>query len=243
LAVATETAVSRFPGNTAEKKERVIRITVEDNGPGISPSLQSRIFDPFFTTKGAGQGTGLGLSVCHGIVQEHGGHIWVESEPGQGAIFYIELPLIEVAETVSPQPVKKETAVVPDLKQRILIADDERSVREVMQRALQRQGYQVDAVATGSEALAAVRAAEYDLILCDIRMPGLNGMELYRRVKEEFPPMAGRFIFSTGDTVSASTNAFLEEIDLPCLTKPFELPELFAVVQAAFQEETAPSSA
>lgn len=242
LAVATETAVSRFPGNTTKKKERVIRIMVEDNGPGISPSLQSRIFDPFFTTKVAGQGTGLGLSVCHGIVQEHDGHIWVESEPGRGAIFYIELPLIEVEETVSPQLVKKETAVAPDLKQRILIADDEKSVREVMQRALQRQGYQVDAVATGSEALTAVRAAEYDLILCDIRMPGLNGMELYRQVKEEFPHLAGRFIFSTGDTVSPSTNAFLEEIDLPCLTKPFELPELFAVVHAAFQEEAAPSS-
>jgi len=235
----------------------VIRVTIQDDGPGIPPDLLPRVFDPFFTTKSPGEGTGLGLAVCHGIIGDHGGHIWAESRL-QGATFFVELPVVQpgassadipsrtsgAAEvlssgvpdgsaksgTTAPRPSSAETA-------RILLIDDESGTLEVLARMLEERGYQADAVTDGEEALLRLGRTRYDLILCDIRMPGLSGSELYRRLEAYDPELARRVIFVTGDVMSAGTRRFLEQSGASYLGKPFDLAELTTKVRAALRDQ------
>jgi two-component system NtrC family sensor kinase len=227
----------------------VIRIQFQDNGPGISPENLTHIFDPFFTTKQPGQGTGLGLSICHGIISEHGGHIWAESCLEQGACFFIELPIFELPivapETppelpVTAKPVaaeeEKDEAAPGDLA-RILLVDDEASVLRIMQRSLQRGGYHVDAVSSATAGLEMLASARYDLVLCDIRMPKMSGSDFYSVIGLRYPEMRPRVIFTTGDSVSPATRLFLDKTGVPCISKPFELDELLNRVKAALHNE------
>ncbi|MGC8826037.1 MAG: ATP-binding protein, partial [Anaerolineae bacterium] len=205
-----------------------IRAEVIDDGPGIPPQNLKRIFDPFFTTKEVGKGTGLGLSVCYGIVEEHGGRIWAESEYGKGAVFIVELPVRpaeEAAPAVPTLPAAEETAA-PPAPRRILVVDDEDAITSMLQRILPLWGYQVTTAEDGREALRRLAHSEHDLILCDIRMPGLKGQDLLAILQEERPELAERIIFMTGDTVSQDTQAFLQEAGRPVLRKPFTLEKL-----------------
>lgn len=214
--------------------EPIMRIHIQDDGPGIPFHLLSSIFDPFVTTKPAGQGTGLGLSVCHGIVSEHGGHIWAESQAGQGATFLIELPIIDPDEVsgiphrsrARPSPKTPPNTSTTQNEARILVIDDELDLLDFMTRALQREGYAVDTVNDAKRAMACLAETDYKLIICDIRMPGLSGPELYRRVLARTPDLARRFLFVTGDTVSLGTQEFLDEMSVPYLCKPFALADL-----------------
>jgi len=140
-----------------------------------------RIFDPFFTTREVGQGTGLGLSLCYGIVAEHKGRIYAESEPGKGATFIVELPVVteeapQPAEPAVEQPERLRTA-------RILVVDDEPVIREFVARVLADEGYKVDVAANGRDALKRIEGGRYSLILLDIKIPGISGVELYRRIQ------------------------------------------------------------
>lgn len=209
----------------------VIRVVIQDDGPGIPPDILPRIFNPFFTTKPPGEGTGLGLAVCHGIVSEHGGHIWAESEADQGTAFFVELPLVA---PLVPHPVR-----APERTQQsasygaahILVVDDEQEVLELIARSLQREGYQVDAVSDGQTALSRISETSYDLILCDVRMSGLSGQDIYRMIADQDIDLLRRIIFITGDTMSPATRRFLEGTDAPYLDKPFELADLLKKVQ------------
>jgi two-component system NtrC family sensor kinase len=242
LTLATALKPAKFDGALAvadpnsAAENLVIRVMVQDDGPGISASQLSRIFNPFFTTKRSGEGTGLGLSVCHGIVNEHGGHIWAESESGQGATFFIELPVVQVQAVAPASPGHAGSACPhggrpqPSQEARILVVDDETDVLTILLRTLQEAGYRVDAVSDGRVALACLAASNYDLVLCDIRMTGLTGLDVYQEARQQQPDLAQRFIFITGDIVSPAITRFLAETGLPSMDKPFQPQRLLDLV-------------
>ena len=206
------------------------RVTLEvvDTGPGIPPALRTRIFEPFFTTKPPGAGTGLGLSLCQGIIEGHGGTIRVTSQPGQGTVFRVELPVGEVPMTTSPAP--EEEIYQPVHGQTILVVDDEPSVVRGLTRLLRRDGHTVDTASNGRMALARLQERAYDLILSDLRMPELDGSGLYQAL-EQYPELQQRFVFLTGDTVSRETMAFFEQTGVRWLTKPFRAAEVRRTIQ------------
>ena len=228
LVTNAEHAMAGRPGVLTISTERAgetVRVGVADTGPGILPEHLPRIFDPFFTTKEVGRGTGLGLSVSHGIVAGHGGRIWAESTPGRGASFFVELPLVAEGpvETVEPPP----TPVRPAIGSRdILVVDDEGEVRDVLTELLEMDGHRVEAVGSGEEALARLKQRRYDVVLSDVRMPGLDGHALCRRLAAEQPEVLRCLIFITGDSAGAETEALLEETRLPHLAKPVTLEAL-----------------
>jgi PAS domain S-box-containing protein len=210
-------------------RERVA-LEVADTGPGIPPEIQARIFEPFFTTKPSGQGTGLGLSLCLGIIENHGGTIRITSTLGEGVVFRIELPL--------GTPAVEREARAPEAQRisggkRILVVDDEPQVAALLVRMLALNGHQVETAATGAAALDKLRTQAYDLILSDMKMPELDGPGLYRALEQQQPELCRRFVFFTGDILSPGTRQFLEETGAPSLSKPFTLEEVRRVVQAA----------
>jgi len=213
---------------------RRVLFAVADTGPGISSEVQGRIFEPFFTTKPVGQGTGLGLSLCQGIVERHGGSIRVASQPGHGAVFSIELPVdlretatSEAARPASLQPIREKT---------ILIVDDDRDVAETLGDLLQVDGHHVELVANGTLALAKLQSQTYDLILSDVRMPDTDGPRLYTQLERQHPELLRRVAFLTGDTLSAETREFLERTRVPTMAKPFTLEQVQQVLQQVTQK-------
>jgi two-component system NtrC family sensor kinase len=209
--------------------QQQITLAVADTGPGIPPALQARIFEPFFTTKPPGVGTGLGLPLCRGIIEAHGGTLEVTSTLGHGATFHITLPLGAVP---APPPAMLSADEAPVVRgQTILVVDDEPSLASGLARLLRRDGHEVDTVANGHLALARLEAHAYDLILCDVRMPDLDGPSLYQLLKRQQPHLCQRFIFLTGDTLEPATQAFLEASGAPCLTKPFSIADARRVIQ------------
>lgn len=219
--------------NSRSNPATMLWVAIRDDGPGIPPAVLPRIFDPFFTTKPEGKGTGLGLSICHGIIAEHAGNLWAENntDGGGGATFFVQLPVISAtAPGLPPVGETSQTVTISPQNLHIMIIDDETSVLSVLTRTLKRAGYQVDAAGNGTSALAYLEKTRYDLILCDMRMPDLNGTELYWKVMEKDPEMAKRIIFTTGDVVSPSTRQFFEETSAVYLAKPFELKQLVEYV-------------
>lgn len=230
--ISTEFGRSLYDMDDQANAAQVVRIRVQDNGPGIAPEMLVRIFDPFFTTKEPGEGTGLGLSICHGIITEHRGHIWVESEVGEGATFFIELPLTDEAGVVV-EPVKVERSsggVLSEQPVSILVIDDEIAILDAVSSVLRDRGHRVITSLSAFQGLELLRTDIFDLILCDIRMPGMDGMEFFKELQARYPKMSKQILFTTGDSVSSNTRDFLDGIHLPCLHKPFDLKELMKTV-------------
>ena len=211
-----------------------IVLEVADTGPGILPELQGRIFEPFFTTKPAGVGTGLGLPLCRGIVEGHGGAIHVRSQAGQGTVFRIELPVggEPMAEPAAPAAV---LAPAQAQAQAMLVVDDEPRIASALAHLLRRSGYVVDTAANGRLALDKLQERTYDLILCDLRMPELDGPGLYRELEERYPQLRRRVVFLTGDTLSPEAREFLEKVGVARLSKPFRAAEVRRAVHQALQ--------
>ncbi len=212
-----------------------VRVTIQDNGPGIAPENLRRIFNPFFTTKEVGKGTGLGLSLCYGIVKEHGGEIRVESGPGKGATFLVELP---IAPAVNAVP----TAVPPEKNdpregegKKILVIDDEEAILQMLSESLSRSGYQVDTVIDGESGLRRLKQDDYDVTLCDWKMPGLNGRQVYDQLGASRPDLCRRIIFITGDVINEQMRDFLKAENRPCLGKPFDLADLRATIKTTLE--------
>ena len=214
---------------TTKAVDAKIEIIIQDSGPGISRENLKKIFDPFFTTKEVGQGTGLGLSLCYGLIKEHGGNISARSQSGAGATFTIELPATgDLNGQAIPDQNQGGGPVNPfeGAGKSILVVDDEEMLLELMRQELVRHGYHVVVAINGDAALGAVRAKKFDVILCDLKMPGLNGRQVYERLRTEKPEVCPRFIFVTGDIINETLEQFLELEQRHCLTKPFALPEL-----------------
>jgi PAS domain S-box-containing protein len=223
----TEMKLAHGMGNLLIKTEMIdgaIRISFKDDGPGIAKENMNKIFDPFFTTREVGKGTGLGLSLCHGIVTDHHGQIYAKSEPGKGATFVVELPtvreeLLEPAELMAEKP-KKTTGA------RILVVDDEPAVLQFLCEKLTGAGHKVETVDNASDALERIKSERYSLILLDIKLPGMSGIELYRRIQEIAKSLAGRVIFITGDVMGVDTSRFLSKAKAHYVTKPFDTEQL-----------------
>lgn len=205
------------------RRDRV-QLDVRDSGPGMSPEIQRRIFEPFFTTKPLGQGTGLGLPLCQGIMESHGGLIRAESRPGHGAVFVVELP--------AGRPPAVGTALdapmdAPPVKgQTILVVDDEQEVAAMLADFLALDGHRVDTVPNGRIALERLGAGAYDLIISDVRMPELDGPGLYREIRRRHPRLLSRFVFVTGDVLSPAVRELIERTRIPEISKPFDLAEI-----------------
>ncbi|MEW5947520.1 MAG: ATP-binding protein, partial [bacterium] len=219
---------------SVERENGEVLIVVEDTGAGIRKEDITRVFDPFYTTKAPGVGTGLGLSVSYGIIREHGGTIWAESEYGHGAAFYIRLPVSYKKTAGRKAPPAKTPAKGKRSGGRILVIDDERSVLSVMERVLKRAGYDVECADNGEKAIALLKEKSYDLVVSDMRMPEVSGEEIYVFLKENRPDMLGRIIFTTGDTVSETTREFFAESGVKFLEKPFGVELLLTAVEEGF---------
>ena len=206
-------------------------LEINDDGPGIPEEHRPKIFDPFFTTKEIGQGTGLGLTVAYAIVQEHGGRIRLESLPGRGASFYVELPLAGGKMLPAPAAPVREGSAEATEGASILVVEDEAALAAAVTDALRDAGYVVDRAADGEEALAKIGKHPFDLVVCDLKMPRVDGMGFYRRLAEVTPGLTRHVIFVTGDVVGTDAEAFLKESGCRWLAKPFRLADLLKAVR------------
>ena len=212
-------------------------LEVSDDGPGIPREIAWRIFDPFFTTKPAGVGTGLGLSIVYGIVHQHGGEVTFESQPGSGAKFSVELPVVSAAamEERENMPAQDSDPAHAALTGRILVVEDEPTVGQLMADVLQEEGHEVEAVLDSQEGLTRLSRSRFDLVICDLRMPRLDGPAFYEALVRGGSAMQRRILFVTGDTATPRTPEFLARHDLPCLAKPFLVEELKLAVHRALE--------
>ena len=209
-----------------------VTLEINDDGPGIPEPLQPKIFDPFFTTKDVGQGTGLGLTVAYAIVQEHGGRIRLESREGGGASFFIELPVSgKLPAAIAAEKQLTQTAAPSVAGASILVVEDEAPLATAVVDALQDAGYVADWAADGEQALASVGAKPYDLVICDVKMPKVDGMAFYRSLLDREPALARRVVFVTGDVAGTAAEAFLNESGCGWLAKPFRLGDLMRAVR------------
>jgi len=211
-----------------------VQLEVTDTGPGIPEDVQGRIFEPFFTTKPIGQGTGLGLSLCQGIVERHGGVIRVASRPDHGASFFVQLPIgVGQADGVKAAPAG---LLSPISERTVLIIDDDRDVAETLRDFLGVDGHAAEIVADGTLALEKLRDWRYDVILSDVKMAGLDGPRFYAQLERRHPEFLRRVAFVTGDTLSRETTAFLERTRVPIMAKPFTLEQVRQVLQQVAQQ-------
>jgi two-component system, NtrC family, sensor kinase len=219
---------------TTASRGETIRVIIQDNGPGIAEENLSKIFDPFFTTKEVGKGTGLGLSLCYGIIKEHGGMITPRSRPGEGASFIIELPVTHEPGEAAEQtpPVHFDTTHVREgVGKRVLVIDDEESILQMVREALTPRGYEVDIASDGASGLQRMSEKQYDVALCDWKMPGLNGQQVYERARALNPALSSRMIFITGDVINERTRKFFEQQNKICLPKPFTIAEFRGAIK------------
>lgn len=203
-------------------------LVIEDTGAGIAPEHVPHIFEPFFTTREVGQGMGMGLAVVYSIVQQHGGEVWVESRQGEGTAFSVRLPIAPEQAAAPPQQV-----VVVPTGLAVLLVEDDALVRSMAQRALRRLEWRVDAVGRAEDAFLRALTNDYALIITDLHMPGMDGVELYERLHTLRPAL--RWLVLTGDTMGERSSAFLARANLPVLHKPFTYDQLVASVSESLQ--------
>ncbi len=204
-------------------------VEVEDNGPGIPPHIMPRIFESFFTTKPPELGTGLGLPISLDIVRRAGGELTAESEPGRGAIFRVRLPAALGVPSVKTRSVPSLRAIQ---RRRVLAIDDEALLLKAFQRMLACY-HDIETKLGAKEALRCFgQDRDFDVVLCDLQMPDMSGVELYQAVKQQWPSLAERFIFITGGAFSTEARRFLEDPAIACINKPFQLRELLELIEA-----------
>ncbi|MBN1572768.1 MAG: PAS domain S-box protein [Deltaproteobacteria bacterium] len=213
---------------TLHKGDRIV-IEFKDDGIGIPKEHLKKIFDPFFTTKEVGKGTGLGMSIVYGIITDHNGTIDVESEVGKGTKFIIQLPITQ--EIIREEEEEYTKAVEkPEGKIRVLVVEDEESLRDFLVEALEVEGYIVEMAKSGEEAIELIKCRDYDIIITDMKMPGLTGESIYNYVKKTNQALTERMVFITGDILGKETQNFFKVSDAKFIEKPFEIDELLSVL-------------
>jgi len=218
----------------AAESERGMRLTVRDQGPGIAQSDRARIFEPFWTTKRANQGTGLGLAVADAIVHAHNGSIEVEDVPGGGTAFVVSWPWRSPTSSESPLPTTRlrtraHAEAQPEAaKARMLVIDDEPLVRSTIRRHAENHGWVVDEVDCAQDGLERLMAdpGGFRAIVCDMRMPGMSGVEFHDALEQKAPELLARTLFVTGDLASHEMASFSERCRAEIVTKPFVTREL-----------------
>ncbi len=206
-----------------------ICVEVRDTGAGIDPAVRRRVFDAFFTTR-PGAASGLGHALVQGTVNALGGHVDLESPPGEGATFRVCLPRAPAG--ASSQAPQAAPAATVEPAQRILVVDDERVVLRSLDRLLRdgRQVHGFDCAASALDQLTDPNCEPYDLVLCDLMMPDMTGMDLHAEVSRRAPDYLDRLVFMTGGAFTPRARAFLAQVDNRCIQKPFDLDELMSVV-------------
>jgi PAS domain S-box-containing protein len=216
------------------------QVEVSDTGRGIAPEVLPHIFEPFFTTKLQEEGTGLGLPICQQILQAHGGEIHVRSEPGKETVFTVLLPAAPEEPACAAEPVRRQEeraapASPPARRGRILIVDDEPRLAHSM-RLLLEPNHDVVATTRGSEALELVASGQrFDLVVCDLQMPGTTGMDIYARLREQEPELARRLVFMSGGAFTPAASDFIRSVPNPVLEKPVRPEVLLATIDAALE--------
>ncbi|MFI5323668.1 MAG: response regulator, partial [Thermodesulfobacteriota bacterium] len=220
----------RLRVGTRLNSDGAIEISFKDDGPGIAKDLWGKVFDPFFTTKEPGKGIGLGLAVAYGIIREHGGEIRTVSREGDGATFIIELPVLAHVENQHGGNIEKLTdAHRRNKNKRLMIVEDEEIVIDLIKGVLEDVNITIDSARNGEDALEKIASNEYELIVCDIKMPKMNGIAFYEEIKALNPGLAKKVIFITGDPSSETIN-FLNETGNEFITKPFKIDKFKARV-------------
>jgi len=211
--------VKRGDGNT--------EISVTDNGPGIPAEIRSRVFEPFFTTRAESGGTGLGLSYCLSVVESHEGTLTVDESRETGTTITMNLP--EAGDRERPCAPGSQRSV-PRSPLRILVVDDESEMLDAICESLAKLGHSTEGVTSGVAALERLKAEPFDLVISDLRMPGMDGPELYEAARELAPRLSHRFVFITGDSLTDRVTRFLDRVGLPHVDKPFDMETVRAVV-------------
>jgi two-component system NtrC family sensor kinase len=206
-------------------------LEIEDSGPGIPESIRTKIFDPFFTTKAEGKGTGLGLALVYGIVESHGGTIEIPPVPGGGARFRINFPTTPRDES-GVTGVPGDPVPLPVRAGRVLIVDDEEPLARLICDALSEDGHEAVFVGDGREALTLLAEEEFDLVISDIKMPGMGGERLVKEIERDHPDVLRRLLLITGDTMGADSEQLISRTRLEVLRKPFDLADLRQRVQS-----------
>ncbi len=228
-------AAMEFPDGTTGP---MVTVTVEDTGRGMDEEVLAHLFEPFFTTKAPGEGTGLGMAMIYGLVQQHAGTITVLSTPGLGTTVTIGLPL---AETTVPNATPRSAMLIREgATETILLVEDEEMVRRAGRRILEKHGYRVLQAADGAEALQLLRerGSEIALVVSDVVMPRMGGRELYASLRDEGFRMP--FLFTSGYTDRMSSDTVALDPSVPVLPKPWTWTELTASVRAALDEGFTP---
>jgi PAS domain S-box-containing protein len=228
--VSVDAATSKIHSNL--KEAEYVRLTVHDTGPGMNERTMERIFEPFFTTKAVNKGTGMGLSVVHGIIRKHGGDIIVYSEPGKGSAFHVYLPTVKAELEIE----KKISTVIPGGNEFILIVDDERAVANVLMKMLQRLGYTVDVYNSSIEALKVIRrqADKYDLMISDLTMPDMTGLELAQQLQKIRADMPVILMTGYGDNLTEDVHVShgIQKV----VAKPIDLRELATAIRQVIKK-------
>ncbi|MFL5310467.1 MAG: ATP-binding protein [Myxococcales bacterium] len=216
-----EVRVSVRPG-----RDREVLLEVRDTGAGMPPDVLARVFDPFFTTRPVGSGSGLGLSICHGIVSSLGGRIEAESTPGGGSTFRVTLPATDREPTPAPASAPAGEA----RRGRILLVEDDPLVARAVRRTLSRE-HEVVFVETGRAALQAIRHEKFDLVISDLMMPEMTGMDLHAELTRTDPEVAKRMVFFSGGAFTDAAREFLRRVPNPQIEKPFDPQQLRELIR------------
>lgn len=212
-----------------------IQISVIDSGPGIPKDLRVRVFEPFFTTKSNSGGTGVGLALCHNIIEGHGGHLTIQETVGGGATFLLNLPAstgkdveenkdIGISDAQSDQPLK------------LLLIDDEVELSQTLADLLEPLGHDIDLAANGAIAIEKLKKNKFDVIISDLRMPVMDGPTMYAELSKSLPEYTNRIIFVTGDTLSPHVNEFLKNNPGPVIEKPYLLADVRKALKALLKD-------
>ena len=218
-------------------------VTFADDGPGIPSEMIGKIFDPFFSTKRPGGGSGLGLTICHAVTKEHGGSIEVQSVAGSGATFRVFFPV--AADEVPKKPAatsapRHSTAKVEAFQgHSLLIVDDEESIREIVEEGLSGRGMMVDTAGSSEEALSRLASNSYDIVLCDMNLPGLPGGELFERLRAQAGKSMPQFVFMTGDLLEPSAMKKFGDKGAHVMLKPFHVSALSKLLVEILQSQPA----
>jgi PAS domain S-box-containing protein len=226
---------ARAAENPPATEGEYVQLEVEDHGHGMEQDVLAHLFEPFFTTKEPGQGTGLGLATCYGIVRQHGGFLEVESRVGVGSVFRVHLPRERgTGETTARWPGPRGDG----RGERVLLVEDNELVRDSTTAMLESLGYRVRVAGDGAEALAVLRepAAGIDVVLSDLVMPNLGGLDLYRRIRETDPELG--VVLTSGFSREDDHEVALLDPRLRFVPKPYGARDLAAALRAVIEIES-----
>jgi PAS domain S-box-containing protein len=229
----------RLAVRTLRESESKVAVEIQDDGPGVPPSLAGRIFEPFFSTKDVGEGTGLGLSLALGIAEAHGGNLAL-IPAFSGACFRLTLPIASstsVATPVEPLPAPAPAAAAAEGVRRALIVDDEPALRKMLQRLLVRRGFDADVAEDGRAAVSLLEQNRYDVVFSDVQMPNMGGTSLLEWIRARQPPPASAFVFVMGGLVTPELQSAIASGRIPVLPKPFTAASLDALLFELFDEQ------